>query len=287
MSTSAGAERPHPDSHNLSDDDDNDQVVASSSGHKPMGFGNIRRMGVHNVFTRGQIIPYILRWQLRVVLDFTQSLNPLIIPYQNLAFWTGTWITNPTQNYATFIQLQKLAAGMIFTHSDFTLELLDVTRERILMSGSTNVTAFDSEDGQPLYISIADRDYETYPLASNKDVTPYRLQAAANKEWHKDADTYTKVAQIPTKHVWTRRWTWPRPNHNYLWEIGMLINDRNLYRVLMPGAQGQTLLPPHTKLNNQTEIMLDNKHSEYGYEFHATTATCQLSTPAYGATTRA
>jgi hypothetical protein len=101
MSTSAGAKRPHPDSHDLSDDEDADLAVVSSSGHKAMGFGNIRRMGVHNVFTRGQIIPYILRWQLRVVLDFTQSLNPHIIPYQNLAFWTGTWIKNPTQNYAT------------------------------------------------------------------------------------------------------------------------------------------------------------------------------------------
>jgi hypothetical protein len=131
---------------------------------------------------------------------------------------------------------------MIFTHSDLTLELLNVTRERLLENGSTNVTVFDFEDGQPLYISLADRDYETYELTNTMQLAPYKLRALANKEWHKDADTYTKIAQIPTKNTWTKLFTWTKPSHNYLWEIGMRINDPALYRNLMPGAQGQTRL---------------------------------------------
>jgi hypothetical protein len=54
-----------------------------------MGFGNIHPMRVQNIFTRGKIIRYIVRWQTTMVFDFTQTLNPLIIPYQSLGFWMG------------------------------------------------------------------------------------------------------------------------------------------------------------------------------------------------------
>jgi hypothetical protein len=55
------------------------------------GFGNIRPIHAFNIFNKGgQRIPYTFKWQKYLDINFANEEHPFIIPYQTLAFWTGT-----------------------------------------------------------------------------------------------------------------------------------------------------------------------------------------------------
>jgi hypothetical protein len=121
----------------------------SNDQGKSAGFGNIRPLGVRNIFIQGgQVVPYTLRWQRFVDVDFTKNQRPYILPYQTLTFWTGAWLPDEIPNITNFVHLQKMSTGVIFLQSGLTIELLAVTRERLLQQGSTNTTTYDFESGE-------------------------------------------------------------------------------------------------------------------------------------------
>jgi len=190
-------------------------------------------------------------------IDFTQLLIPYIIPYQLLTFWTGTWKPDMDQNALTFKHLILKATGLTFDYSDLTIELFNVTLERLLQQGTTNVTTFDCED-RHMYITLADRDYKTYQVSSLQDVAPDKLRCPTHTEWNSTTDSYTKIAQIPPNMAWTRRFVWPQLGHGYLWDIGINIDDHNGYCVLMPGAQGIEQVNTMTKVTLQNEIITNH-----------------------------
>jgi hypothetical protein len=141
------SKRPHPSPDNTNEPEDTLTTVASRMSQPHRGYGNIHPNNARNVFTRGQRVPFIVRWQKVMTIDFTRSLLPTIIPYQLFFFWTGAWHNAKTQNLKTFAGLVKLSLGMTIQHSDLTIELYAITRERLLQQGATNVTTFDFEDG--------------------------------------------------------------------------------------------------------------------------------------------
>jgi hypothetical protein len=210
------SKRPHPSPHDGDEPNEVLTTIASRTSQPHRGYGNIHPNNVRNVFTRGQRVPFIVRWQKVMTIDFTQSLLPTIIPYHLFSFWTGAWDHSNTQNLRTFAGLLKLALGMTIHHSDLTIELYTITRERLLQQGATNVTTFDFEDRQYLYITRADRDFEIYQISSLTDISPRNLRVINNKEFHYMLDTYTRIAQLPPNMTLTHRFTWPQLDHNYI-----------------------------------------------------------------------
>jgi len=105
---------------------------------------------------------------------------------------------------------------MTFEYSDLTIELFSITRERLLQQVQTNLTTWGFESGEYLYILLADRDYETYTIRSTEDCAPTAQHAVNVTGWDDIDDFYTKLGQIPVKLAWSRRFTWPKLDHNYL-----------------------------------------------------------------------
>jgi hypothetical protein len=95
---------------------------------------------------------------------------------------------------------------------------------------------YDFEDGQYLYVTRADRDFTLYQVGSNMDVAPQTLRTINYIEWNTNADTQTRIAQIPPNMAWTHCFTWPKLDNNYLWHmpLGIKTNSANAYIVLMP-----------------------------------------------------
>jgi len=122
-------------------------------------------------------MPYVLRWQRMLTLDFTETIRPYIIPYQMVAFWAGRWRQDPGNNVDTFRTLQLRTIGVTFEYSDLTIELFAITRERLLQQGTTNLTTFDFENGESMYTTLADRDYDTFTVSSLHDAAPDYVRA--------------------------------------------------------------------------------------------------------------
>jgi len=244
------------------------------------GFGNIHPLGVRNILTRGQQVPFVIRWQKVMSLDFTRTFTPNIIPYQPLSFWTGTWDDTPTQNMLTFQHLLDASTGITFNYSDLTIELFAVTRERLLQQGTTNVTTFDFEDGQHLYITRADRDYEIYTVSQLSDLNPQKLRCVTHREWHRYADSYTRIAQIPPNMAWTHRFTWPQLDHGYMWDLARTtrIQHPTAYAVLMPGAQGVGKTSA-TTLTHQREMIADHSYQDNHNTFTGSTTQPRVAYP--------
>jgi len=76
--------RPIESTTNMNDDDDDTT--------RPMGFGNTRPLSTRNIFPRFQVVPYMLRWQRMLDVNFRVGIRPYIIPYQTFSFWSGTWV---------------------------------------------------------------------------------------------------------------------------------------------------------------------------------------------------
>jgi hypothetical protein len=103
-------------------------TVAGTSSRPHKGHGNIHPLGVRNILTRGQAIPFVIRWQKNMNIDFTNYIVPTMIPYHLLAFWTGVWDPPPLQNLTAFERLLDLSLGFELDYSDLTIELFAVTK---------------------------------------------------------------------------------------------------------------------------------------------------------------
>jgi len=92
---------------------------------------------------------------------------------------------------------------------------------------------------------MADRDLETYHITCMADCGPLGRQTGAADGWHKFADSYTKIAQIPDKMTWSKKFTWPKLRHGYMWHIPYDINDEKIFSTLMP-MHKENSLPSNT-----------------------------------------
>lgn len=125
-------------------------TVAATTSRPHRGYGNIHPLGFRNILTRGQIIPFIIRWQKVMTIDFTNYILPTVIPYHLLSFWTGVWDPPTLHNLQAFQSLLDISVGFVFDYSDLNIELFSITRQRILQHASTTVMIYDFEDGQYL-----------------------------------------------------------------------------------------------------------------------------------------
>jgi hypothetical protein len=210
-----------------------------SGGDKALGFGNIRPIGVSNIFNKGGLrIPYTLKWQKYLDVNFAKEEHPFIIPYQTLSFWTGIWDTEANTQNIIARDINEQATGVEFIDSTLTIEVYAVTRQRLLQTGATNVQTFDMETSEGLHITITDRDVEPMILKDIHSCGPLASNTYWAAGYHAHEDSYTKLAIIPHHYKWSRTFPWPRPGHGYLWELPRTFDARDTYTTLMPGAQG-------------------------------------------------
>lgn len=68
-------------------------------------------------------------------------------------------------------------------------------------------------------------------------------------------DSYTKLAEIPQRMMWSKTWTWPRLQNGYMWHIPEYINNSASFNILMPGAQAQAQIGNNRIITQQEEII--------------------------------
>jgi len=99
-------------------------------------------MQVGNIINKGgQVVPFTIKWQKYLDVEFTPNQNPFVIPFHTLTFWTGLW-DKTTQNLRNASTIQDISTGVNFLERELTIEVLAVIRKR-LQQGSTNTTTYD------------------------------------------------------------------------------------------------------------------------------------------------
>ena len=93
-------------------------------------------------------------------LDYTSNQNPYIIPYQTAGFWF-TMGLDDKQKYNNSIRkyaaLASTVIGEEWVKGTITVEVFNVTRNRLIQTGSTNYMTYDFETSQNLIWCEANR----------------------------------------------------------------------------------------------------------------------------------
>jgi len=242
--------------------------AAGGNRDEPAGvkevYGNIWPMTVRNIFNMGgQLVPFTIKWQKYLDVDFTSNQNPYIPPYQTLGFWTALW-DSTSRNLENAAAILNISTGLTFLHSELTLEVYAITRLRLLQQGTTNVTTYNFETSENLYILLADRDLERYNLVNIGSCGPLAQHVPLSTGFHNVQNSYTKLAQIPHKMTWSRTFSWPQLRHGYMWRLpDMLLNNEDSFNYLMPGTQGEETITAHSLLTQKAEIIVNHMH-EFG-----------------------
>jgi hypothetical protein len=217
------------------------------------GYGSISPLSVRNIFNKGrQVVPFTIKWQKYLDVNFTSNQNPFIVSYQTLSFWTGIW-DSKSRNLQNAAALRNISTGTTFLHSELTLEVYAITRLRLLQQGTTNVTTYDFETSENLYMLLADRDLERYELVNVGSCGPLAQQIPMSTGFNRVQDSYTKIVQIPHKMKWSHTFSWPRLHHGYMWRIPTNLEDENAFNVLMPSAQGEENVSLANRITQQAE----------------------------------
>lgn len=136
-----------------------------------------------------------------------------------------------------------------------------VTRQRLLQQGSTNTTTYNFETSENLYILLADRDLEAYTLTDIQSCGPLAAHIPISTGFNSMEDSYTKIAEIPHKMMWSKKFPWPRLHHGYMWRLPIDIQNPDSFNVLMPGAQGEINVNDNNRLTQQEEILTSQLYS--------------------------
>jgi hypothetical protein len=103
-------------------------------------------MQVGNIFNKGgQVVPFTIKWQKYLDVDFTPNRNPFVIPFQTLTFWRGLW-DRKTQNLRNASTLQDISTGVNFLESELTIEVFAAIRQRLLATNIPMSTGFNSKE---------------------------------------------------------------------------------------------------------------------------------------------
>lgn len=240
------------------------------------GYGKgIVPMEVRNIFSQAnQIVYNTVKQQRYVALDFTgATTNPKIVPYQSIAWWRG--INNAANlNYSVqkMINLNAMSFGMRILRAKIVIEVFAVTRQRLIVTGSTNYNTFDFEQGQNLFIAWADRTAETYQVSTPAALDETVMVTGQTTLFGANNDNITKM-ELPTRERWEHTWDLDVLHHNYLWAP----NNLDSVYTLIPGAQGVDVNPALT--NTATKEIISGSTTDGSFTYYYNTLQDRRSYP--------
>nr|AVM80381.1 capsid protein [Ambidensovirus sp.] len=216
------------------------------------GYGpNMQSMVPRNIFNKGNhSIYHVVKNQKYLDVNFVTNQNPYIIPYHMAGFWGSMWdSTNILDNNTISIMkaLNAISIGVTWIKGIITFELYSVCRQRLL-TGTTSQTTWDFETSQNLFIADADREPETYDVASSEATGPLNQQTKNTSLFNANNDRYTKY-ELPQRHMYTREINFEELHNNYMWKPVDFSNAAN-YRTMIPTAEGVEIT---TKANTKIE----------------------------------
>jgi len=92
-------------------------------------------------------------------------------------------------------------------------------------------------------------------------------------------DSYTKLAEIPQKMMWSKTFPWPQLRHGYMWKIPVPVDNIASYNLLMPGAQGETQVNIKNNVSQQEELLTKKLQSISETTYMANTIQPRVSYP--------
>ena len=230
-------------------------------------------MGIPN-----QTVDFALRMQWFAYISFLDNQNPLLIPYMQFGFWTGSWFSdeNRTPNrikFDTFMS-DSLSIGMKPLSSRLRIENFAVTRQRLLQGGSTNVLTMDFEITQNLFMLHDQRRGYTFEWNSGVQLNPWKLSPESNLRvagpmfdemgnitnpaMGNVVDKYTREA-IPQTEAWEKTWNWEdQLSHNYIYRV---MPEAGYTESNMPNATGaididaSELTGPNSEIIDETRTV--------------------------------
>ena len=150
-------------------------------------------------------------------LDFTTMQKPYIIPYQTAGFWFLMGLDAKQKNnncFGKFKYLGQLSLGMEWIKGTITVEVFNITRNRLIQTGSTNYMTYDFETSQNLIWAVGDRCIVSQKLESEEHTNIHTSSEDNKYIWNHDNMHFT-IEQIPQQHkkhthntfpkTWTRK----------------------------------------------------------------------------------
>lgn len=140
-----------------------------------------------NILNRGTTYSGSWKNQYTYTFDFSDDINAIIIPYQEMRFWYPR-INNSKIN---FEGIKSLAYGIQFHKANMDMDLLATTRKRLLTGGTNTLETIDFEPSQNMVIASSDRRTQQYTIAGT-ETAPYFVR-------------YTDSTFSEAEDVWTRQ----------------------------------------------------------------------------------
>lgn len=216
-------------------------------------------MNIHNIFSKGKAVSWIVKRQEYQKLDFTTNTDPIVLLYQSLSWWFPTSVS---QNRKVYDGLCDIAWGMQFHKGEIEIEVYAVTRERLLEGGSTNYKTYDFETSQNLFLTTYDRSPQVAILNGAQwfnGKLQYENIRHNDDPFNPDQDYYTRE-EIPQRTKKTIDIHFTNLHHNNIWKV---IKSTDTLQV--------------SKNNNQTTVVATlipgpQENEPYGVATNATTA---------------
>lgn len=213
-----------------------DSGVGTTGGAITDGYGTkIFPMYARNIFNQmGYTIPWTLKRSHFVDLDYTATVNPIILHYQALEFW----VPIPDQrNWKIFCDIGRSCRGFELHRGKIFVEVWSITRQRLLQGGTTNYNTFDFETSQNLIISRADRRFLNwqYPADSPGVTNVIKPRMASirldfDKTFDERIDYAFTREELPQRHLKVIDVNFPPLRHNYIWDQTNLIEGKTVRR---------------------------------------------------------
>lgn len=205
----------------------------------------------------GHRILHTVKTSRFINLEFDADEKPIIVPYQILGFWTGTWLPDEQQALNNSIMIprklirQEVLDGIQFLRGDIDIELHNVSRKRILNQGTTNIVTWDIENTQNLIIGWNDRQFKSigYKDWTSADVAE-QPRTKSSTLWDYVSDL-VKKEELPPRHCYKHTVTFPTPSYNQAYKPNDYW-DKTGARYLVPGITGQTQMAATDEYNITT-----------------------------------
>lgn len=188
------------------------------------------------------VIPLTVTVSRMMDINFLTNQNPAVIPYQTAGFWFNMWSADGVGYNSSILKYTKigpLCVGIEWLKgtTSITVECFNVTRNRLIQTGSTNYNTCDFKISQNLIWAV-NHCIKAQKLESEKDTNMYWGADSNDEMWHDKHDFWTKE-QIPQQHKKTHTIHFPRLSHGKLYRYKDFSHKDN-FKFLIPGAQGIT-----------------------------------------------
>lgn len=216
-------------------------------------------MYTRNIFNKGnQKVPFTLKRQEYVTLNFSDNDKPIVIPYQVLHWYRGP-SDKLSGNIKNWDALCDISWSASYHGARIAIEVMAITRQRLLQGGSTNYKTYDFETSQNLMLGKWNREATTYqyPLKESTDAkTAFNEIRTDASPFNYSYDHVTRE-EIPQRKIKFIHVEFNEPNHNYYHNTyktnGMISKTgTSTAVVLIPGPQGVSM--PTNKIGFLTGV---------------------------------